>query len=149
MTKTNRTTVMGKPDVFSTVYENLDQELKNACLKYEASQLRRGLRVTRISIVYTPKEAPYFDIDIDEEVKIKGQKVKAAPRARICVHETSVCNGIGQLNCLMCDLTTGRCTEEDCWRCEGKEDEPVPPTLKSSKFKVVPARDDDELDELG
>lgn len=134
----------GKPDIFSRTYENLDQELKNACLKYEASQLRKGLRVTRISIVYTPKEAPYFDIDVDEEVKIKGQKVKLSPPKKACEHLTATCNGIGQLNCVKCDFTTGACTDVKCYKCEGKEDEPVPPTLRSSRFPPMVGDEDDE-----
>lgn len=137
--------MMGKPDVFSRTYENLDQELKNACLKYEQSQLRKGMRVTRISIVYTPKEAPYFDIDVEEEVKVKGSRPRVVAEPKVCWHETSTCNGLGQLNCVRCDLTTGHCTDVACHKCEGKEDEPIPPTLRSSRFPAAVEEDEDEL----
>jgi hypothetical protein len=140
-----RTTVVGKADLFSRTYENLDQELKNACLKYENAQARKGLRVTRISIVYTPKEAPYFEIDVDEEVKIKGQRVKVVAPKKPCKHTTATCNGLGQLDCVQCDQTTGVCTDIKCPKCEGKDDEPVPTTLRSSRFPAV-LEDDDEDD---
>ncbi len=144
--------MMGKADVFSCTYENLDQELKNACLKYEASQAKKGLRVTSIVLRFTPKEAPYIEIDVDEEVKIKGQRVKVAsvpPKSAVkCKHPSTVCNGLGQLECVMCDLSVKGCKDEMCNRCGTKSDEAIPPTLRSSRFPGV-IEEEDELDELG
>lgn len=138
---------MGKPDLFSRTYENLDQELKNACLKYEQAQARKGLRVTRVALIYTPKEAPYFEIDVDEEVKIKGQKVSIPPEPRAgvrprCVHPSTICNGLGKLECILCDAIVRDCDDSSCAKC--RDDADSPPTLRSARFPVVEVAEDDE-----
>ena len=140
---------MGKPDVFSRTYEDLDQALKNACIKYENAQVRKGLRVTRIALVYTPKEAPYFEIDVDEEVKVRGQKVKAVLPETIptpCLHAATVCNGRGQLECILCDRLVDLCGDPGCPKCN-LDLEPVPDTQRSSRYPAaLDTTEDDEKD---
>lgn len=142
-----------KPNIFSRVYENLDQEIKNACLKYERVQSKKGLKVTKISLIFTPDKEPYFEIDIDEEEKLKKLRafneppviVAPTPMRLPCDHEQSICNGLGRDECVLCEKDMGVCGVDKCPRCA--DDADAPPTMRSSRFPVVPEVDEDEEEE--
>lgn len=47
-------------------YERLHQTVVAACQMYEAGMRRKRKRVTKITIVYSPEEHPYYDVKTEE-----------------------------------------------------------------------------------
>jgi hypothetical protein len=143
---------MSKADTFSRPYEKLDQELKNACLRYEQAVAKKGLKLVRISLTYTPNADPFFDIDVDEEPKIKRTRnhnptIPPPPKLpSACTHSKALCDGQSRIECLLCDEKLGDCPDPACERCQGKDVEDPPSILPSGKFPIVP--EEDEEDEL-